>query len=124
MQTLSSASRTFIALASAVECTATVLMPMSWQARWMRNAISPRLVIRTLSNIRPEGAVLFDQHQRRAIFNRLGVADINVRHAATTRRTNLVHHLHRLDDHQRLALGDGIADPHIRQLTRLGGDRK
>src|SRR5438876_8599739 len=51
MQTVSSASRTFIALASAVECTATVLIPISRQARWMRSAISPRLAIRTFSNI-------------------------------------------------------------------------
>jgi hypothetical protein len=47
MQTASSASRTCIASASAVEWTATVLMPISWQARWMRSAISPRLAIRT-----------------------------------------------------------------------------
>ena len=45
MQTVSSASRTCIASASAVEWTATVLMPISWQARWMRSAISPRLAI-------------------------------------------------------------------------------
>ena len=36
---------------SAVECTATVLMPSSRQARKMRSAISPRLAIRTLSSI-------------------------------------------------------------------------
>src|SRR5882672_9462227 len=51
MQTLSSASRTCMASASAVECTATVLMPISRQARWMRSAISPRLAIRIFSNI-------------------------------------------------------------------------
>ena len=31
--------------------TATVAMPSSLQARWMRSAISPRFAIRTLSNI-------------------------------------------------------------------------
>ena len=36
-----------MAVASAVECTATVRMPISWQARWMRSAISPRLAMRT-----------------------------------------------------------------------------
>src|SRR2546421_950294 len=51
MQTLSSASRTCIASASAVECTATVAMPSSLQARSTRSAISPRLAIRILSNI-------------------------------------------------------------------------
>src|SRR6218665_2631436 len=47
MQIASSARRTCIASESAVECTATVLMPISWQARWMRSAISPRLAIRS-----------------------------------------------------------------------------
>ena len=51
MQTVSSASRTFIAWASAVECTATVLIPISRQARWILSAISPRLAISTFSNI-------------------------------------------------------------------------
>src|SRR5689334_18043654 len=49
MQTVSSARRTCIASASAVEWTATVRMPISWQARWMRSAISPRLAISSFS---------------------------------------------------------------------------
>src|ERR1019366_2781064 len=51
MQTLSSASRTCMASASAVECTATVAIPSSLHARRMRRAISPRLAMRILSNI-------------------------------------------------------------------------
>jgi hypothetical protein len=51
MQTLSSARRTCMASASAVEWTATVWMPISRQARRMRSAISPRLAIRTFSNM-------------------------------------------------------------------------
>ena len=51
MQTLSAARRTYMAAASAVECTATVAMPSSLQARRMRRAISPRLAIRILSNM-------------------------------------------------------------------------
>ncbi len=51
MQTLSSASRTCIASASASECTATVAMPISLHARMTRSAISPRLAIRIFSNI-------------------------------------------------------------------------
>src|SRR5450432_383367 len=51
MHTLSSAKRTCMASASAVECTATVGMPSSWQARSTRSAISPRLAMRILSNI-------------------------------------------------------------------------
>ena len=49
MQTLSSAKRTCMAFASAVEWTATVWIPISRQARWMRSAISPRLAIKTFS---------------------------------------------------------------------------
>ena len=51
MQTLSSASRTCMASASAVECTTTVSMPSSLQARSTRRAISPRLAIRIFWNI-------------------------------------------------------------------------
>ncbi len=51
MQTLASARRTCIALASAVEWTATVSMPISRQARMIRSAISPRLAIRIFSNM-------------------------------------------------------------------------
>ena len=40
-----------MASASAVECTATVAMPSSLQARSTRSAISPRLAIRILSNM-------------------------------------------------------------------------
>ena len=51
MQTDSSAMRTCIASASAVECTATDLIPISRAARITRSAISPRLAIRIFSNI-------------------------------------------------------------------------
>src|SRR5690606_2382329 len=50
MQTVSSASRTCLRDVSAVECTATVLMPSSRQARYTRRAISPRFAIRTFSS--------------------------------------------------------------------------
>src|SRR5580698_7930783 len=123
MQTLSSASRTCIASASAVECTATVAMPSSLQARSTRSAISPRLAMRILSNmgswmassewrmeevdrfpigywplpIRP----LFNNHQWFAEFDRLAVLDQNLRHGAGARRRDLVHRLHRFDDQER-----------------------
>src|SRR3569623_1515077 len=51
MHTDSSARRTCFRSRSAVECTATVLMPSSLQARQMRKAISPRLAMTILSNI-------------------------------------------------------------------------
>ncbi|CSB20507.1 Uncharacterised protein [Vibrio cholerae] len=48
----SSASSTCFKSRSAVECTATVLMPNSLQARRIRSAISPRFAMTTLSNIK------------------------------------------------------------------------
>src|SRR5690348_15931148 len=100
MHTVSSARRTFIACESAVECTATVLIPISWQARLMRSAISPRLAISTFSNIVKAIRRSLDQHQRSAVFDRLGVLDKNPGQTAGARRANLVHHLHRLDDQE------------------------
>src|SRR5438477_5280395 len=99
MHTLSSASRTCMASASAVECTATVAMPSSLHARSTRRAISPRLAIRILSNMRPppggnsdrriqprtgpyslltlrhSRVASLDYHQRLAVFDRLTVLD-------------------------------------------------
>src|SRR6478609_10889928 len=95
MQTLSSDRRTCMASASAVECTATVAMPSSLQARRMRRAISPRLAMRILSNMVPQGEwgiangewagvtirySLFatpslNNHQRLAVLDRLTVLD-------------------------------------------------
>src|SRR5690242_6854226 len=107
MHTLSSASRTCIASASAVECTATVGMPSSLQARSTRSAISPRLAMRILSNIGlaangewriasgkrgrlhhvatrylPFTIRSFDDHQRLAELDRLAVFDQDLDHAA------------------------------------------
>src|SRR5262245_53935507 len=98
MHTLSSASRTCMASASAVECTATVAMPSSLQARSTRSAISPRLAMRILSNM-PS----FDDHQGLAELDRLAVLDQDLGHGAPARRRDLVHGLHGLDDQQRLA---------------------
>src|ERR1700730_11291492 len=66
MQTLSSASRTCMASASAVECTATVAMPSSLHALKMRKAISPRLAIRILSNIVAASSVILRSKLLRA----------------------------------------------------------
>src|SRR5574341_1499640 len=101
MQTLSSASRTCMASASAVECTATVAMPSSLQARSTRSAISPRLAIRILSNIAPR-LTLLDHRQRLSIFDRLTVLDKNGDDSAGARGGDLVHGLHGFDDEQRL----------------------
>src|SRR4051794_6276038 len=116
MQTLSSARRTCMASASAVECTATVAMPSSLQARRIRSAISPRLAIRILSNMSslreangelgvamnirysPFAIRLLNDHQRLAELDRLAVFDKNLRHRAGARRGNLVHGFHGFDD--------------------------
>src|SRR5688572_3646314 len=117
MQTVSSASKTCFNVVSAVECTATVLMPSSRQARKMRSAISPRLAIRTLSSI---GVALvrglffadlfFDYEERLAELDRAAVLDEDADDAAGELRFDLVHHLHRFDDAERVARLDLGAD--------------
>src|SRR5262245_41699350 len=116
MQTDSSARRTCMASLSAVEWTATVWMPISRQARWMRSAISPRFAIRTLSNT---GAGLFDDHQRLAVLHRLGVLDQDARHRAGLGRLDRIEGLHRLDDQQSLARRHLVADRDEVGLARL-----
>src|SRR5882724_1068631 len=102
MHTLSSASRTCIASESAVECTATVAMPSSLQARSTRSAISPRLAIRILSNITSPAS--FDDHERLTILDRLLVLDEECYNGAGPRRHDIVESLHRLDDEDAVAL--------------------
>src|SRR5262249_18046322 len=114
MQTLSSASRTCMASSSAVECTATVEIPSSLQARKTRSAISPRLAIRIFSNM-----ASFDDQQRLAEFDRLAVLDQDLDDGAGARRRNLVHRLHRLDDEQRIASVHAAAHIDIRARARL-----
>src|SRR5215210_1841950 len=113
MQTLSSARRTCIAVASAVECTATVRMPISWQARCTRSAISPRLAISTFANM--GGGILarpglFDDQQRLAELDRHAALDQDARHGARARCLDLVEGLHRLDQQHRLPCGHLGAD--------------
>src|SRR3546814_15507010 len=108
MQTDSSARRTCMASASAVECTATVRIPISLQARWMRSAISPRLAISTLSNMGL--TALFDDQQNLTELDRLLVLDQDAADAAALVGGNRIPRLHRLDDQQGLAGIDGIAD--------------
>src|SRR3977135_71709 len=116
MHTLSSESRTCMASASAVECTATVRMPSSLQARSTRKAISPRLAIRILSNMQSS----FDDHQRFAELHRLAVLDQDLDHPAGARGGYLVHGLHGLDDQQSIARPHHTADLDIGPCARLG----
>src|SRR5690606_22595354 len=100
MHTLSSASRTCMASASAVEWTATVAMPSSLQARRMRRAISPRLAMRILSNM---PTALLDDEERLAILHRLPVLHQDRRDRAGARRQDVVEGLHGLDEKQLVA---------------------
>src|SRR5580693_562611 len=99
MQTVSSASSTCLVLKSAVECTATVLMPSSRQARRIRRAISPRLAMTTFSIM----FGLFDDEQRLAELDRITVTGHDRGDATGAVGFDLVHHLHRFDDAQHLA---------------------
>src|SRR6478609_573422 len=115
MHTDSSASATYLASRSASEWTTTVLMPSSRHARWMRSAISPRLAIRILSNsfsglTATWGAALHDHEQRLTEFDRLSVLGEDRLHRAGGVGLDLVHQLHRLDDAERVALRDRVAD--------------
>src|SRR5262245_14712055 len=132
MHTLSSDRRTCMASASAVECTATVAIPSSLQARRMRRAISPRLAMRILSNMVPQrgewrvangewsytatirhapfATRSFNDDQRFAELDRLAVLDQDLRHGAGAGRGDLVHRLHGFDDQKRLADRDLGAD--------------
>src|SRR5438067_7498205 len=128
MQIGSSARRTCMASASAVEWTATVLMPISWQARWMRSAISPRLAMRTFWIIGRPGLVAaplpsrgsLDDDERLVELDRLRILDEDLANRAGARCGDGVHHLHRLDDHQSLADADRLARRHERPRPRLG----
>src|SRR3954469_25538040 len=121
MQTLSSARRTCMASASAVECTATVGMPSSWQARSTRSAISPRLAMRILSNIvRGCPRLSLDNDERLAELDRLAVIYQDLRHGARAGRRDLIHGLHRLDDEQRLADHHLAAEIDERRRARRG----
>src|SRR6516162_5874077 len=117
MQTLSSARRTCMASASAVEWTATVRIPISRQARWMRSAISPRFAIRTFSNM---GSA--KDQQRLAVFDRLTVVDQDLLDRSRLGRGDRVHDLHGLDDQQGLSLLHSLADLDVGRATRLGGE--
>src|SRR5688500_12565839 len=107
MHTLSSASRTCMAEASAVECTATVATPSSRHARRTRSATSPRFAIRTLPNTC--AACLLEDEQRLAVLDRRRVAREDPGHPPRAGRADRVHDLHRLDHQQRLAFLDHVA---------------
>src|SRR6476661_10673598 len=115
MQTDSSAIATCLRLRSTVECTATVRMPIAWHARRMRSAISPRLAMTTLSNMRAASA---DHEQGLVEFDRLPAFGHHLEHRARYLGLDRVEHLHRLDDAERVAGLDRLADADERGLVR------
>src|SRR5256885_1591316 len=117
MHTDSSASITYLASASASEWTATVLMPISRQARWMRSAISPRFAIRIFSNT----GRLLDDEERLAVLHRLAVFHQDRLHTPGGVGLDLVQQLHGLDDAESLALRHRLADFDERRGARRRG---
>src|SRR6185436_14721335 len=115
MHTDSSASLTYFASVSASECTTTVRMPISRQARWMRSAISPRLAMRIFSN------TLAEDEEGLAVLDRLPVLDQDRLDDAGGVGVDLVHQLHRLDDADDVALLHRMADFDERLRVRRGG---
>src|SRR3546814_9608052 len=75
-------------------------MPISWHARWMRSAISPRLAIRSFSMAMRCGSA--DGEQRLVELDRLAVLDMHGLQRARRGGGDRVHHLHRLDDQDRV----------------------
>src|SRR5210317_716945 len=92
---LSSAILVCKASASASECTATVRMPSSLQARIMRRAISPRLAIRILRNmVSPFYLAAFYLEERLTEFNRSSIILEDLNDLALKFRFDLVKKLH------------------------------
>src|SRR5215831_11307885 len=65
------------------------------------------------------GLASFDDYERLAVFHRLAVVDEDLDHGSWPRRRDLVHRLHRLDNHQRLARFYCRADFHKGTRTRF-----
>src|SRR5215469_7427155 len=123
MHTASSAKRTWSARASTSECTATVLIPSSRQARRILSAISPRFAMRTFLNIGETGSGFLgflDAKELLTVLHALPVLRENLGHGAGPLRLDFVHQLHRLDDAQRLSWTDDRADVDEGRRVRRG----
>src|SRR6476659_6944249 len=111
--------RTWSASRSAVEYTATASTSSSCSARITRTAISPLFATRTRLNIRcgspsdrVEGAPVhgLELEEELSVLDRLRVVDVDRAHDPLPLGLHLVHQLHRLEDAERLAARDGVAD--------------
>src|ERR1051326_557981 len=112
MQIARSASPTHRPSRSAVEYTATVSMPRSWQARTRRTAASPRLAMSTRRRAIDLGRL--ELEQRLTVLHRLGVVDQHSADHARVLGLELVEQLHRLQDAQRLTDLHAVALLHER----------
>src|SRR3954470_3726561 len=121
MQSDSSANRTWSEWTSAVEWTATVLIPSSRAARMIRSAISPRLAMRIFENIRTKASCRLETEERLAVLDRAAVLDERLDQAARALGLDLVHQLHRLDDAEHLALLHHCADLDERRVVGRSG---
>src|SRR5688572_16523951 len=95
-------------------------MPRSRHARCIRRAISPRLAMRIFWNMEVPGRSA-DEQQRLAELDRLPVLDEHGLDHAVLVALDLVHQLHGLDDADRLALLNGVADFDERLSARRTG---
>src|SRR5215210_3709058 len=105
MCTASSANLTTADSASALEYTATDLIPSSRHARATRSAISPRLAIRTFSNTLFRG---LEVHDRLLELDPVAVGAEDLRDLSGLVGLDLVHQLHRFDDRDCLTLVDDV----------------
>src|SRR3954463_2321054 len=122
MQSDSSANRTWSEWTSAVEWTATVLIPSSRAARMTRSAISPRLAMRILENIStPPASCGLETEERFSVLDRAPVLDEDLDEASRFVRLDLVHELHRLDDAEDLPLLNHRAHLHERRVVGGSG---
>src|SRR6185436_7062326 len=93
-------------------------MPISRAARSTRTAISPRLAMRILRNMRGVRLRLLDLEEPLPELDRAPRLDQTLHDRARELGFNLVHQLHRLDDAQRLA-GTNVA-AHVDECGCLG----
>src|SRR5262245_45204357 len=85
-----------------------------------RTAISPRLATRTRSNtVERDACDRLELEQELSELDGLRVVDVDRADDPLALRLDLVHQLHRLEDAERLAGPDGVADLHERRSVRV-----
>src|SRR5215469_1843429 len=95
-------------------------MPSSLQAQITRNAISPRLAIRTFRNIGGSNLTWTQSEERLAVLNGLAVLNETFHNLARRVCFDLIHQLHGLDDAEDLAVFHLVANLHECQRPRRG----